>query len=413
MIKIALITIGDEICIGQIVNTNAAFLAWEMTKLGCDVWHHSTIKDGKEVLQKELDKLIPGSDVIIISGGLGPTHDDMTKPALAEYFDDILVFHEESFQTIKEIFSRRNLEISERNRQQAMLPESCTPLKNEVGTAPGMLFNIDGKYIFSLPGVPAELKHITNHSVIPFINKIIDDKKSDINIYKVIQTAGIAESNLADLIGSLDFLDGASLAFLPNYRGVRLRIGVNAIDKNEGNKKIEKIENHIYQKAGKYIISSSDENTVEKAAKLLIEQGKTVAVAESCTAGMLGVALTDVSGSSAYFIGGMQTYSNEAKINQLKVKKDTIIKFGAVSEQTALEMARNIRNIFNSDFGISITGIAGPTGGSKEKPVGTVWIGLSSKDRTYAKHFNFGKIRSINRERSVASAIYMLLKELM
>lgn len=413
MLKVSILTIGDEICIGQIVNTNSSWIAAECTKLGCSVNLHSTIPDKKEIMLTEMDRLLARSDVLIITGGLGPTHDDITKPTLLEYFDDELVLHEPTLGFLKEFFNRRGYKLTERNKQQAWLPSKCKPLHNEAGTAPGMKFEKNGKFIFSLPGVPAEMKYTMSNSVLPFLKKIIEENKPDVVLYKILQTSGIPESILADRIGDPEkFLAGGSLAFLPSYRGVRLRIGVDAENIETAREKVSAIENVIRNKAGDYIYGEDDENLSSALGKELKKRKMTLAVAESCTGGMIGAYLTDVPGSSEYFAGGFIVYSNEAKINRLGVRRKTILEHGAVAEKTALEMAMNVRKKFGTDFGISATGIAGPGGGTDEKPVGTVWIGLSGEGRTIAKKYVFGKQREMNRERSVATAFNMLLKEL-
>jgi nicotinamide-nucleotide amidase len=413
MIRISILTIGDEICIGQIVNTNASWIANECTKAGCQVTNHTSIRDVKESIFAQLDKLSPDSNVILITGGLGPTHDDITKPALCEYFNDELVLNNETYQYLEEFFNKRGWVLTERNKAQAMLPSKCKILPNRAGTAPGMQFEKDGKYFISLPGVPQEMKYIMQNSVLPFLQNMVSENKSEVVLYKNLMTAGIPESRLADLIGEPEeFLNGGSLAFLPSYRGVRLRIGVSAENFEAGSQKIDTIERIIGDRAGKFIYGTDDDTLASRIGEMLKIQAKTVSVAESCTGGLLGAAFTDISGSSDYFIGGTIVYSNEAKINVLGVDKKTIDEFGAVSKETALEMSSKVREKFNTDFGISTTGIAGPTGGTEDKPVGTVWIGLASKDKTDAQRFIFGNDRGMNRERAVGAALTMLWERL-
>jgi nicotinamide-nucleotide amidase len=413
MFDISIITIGDEICIGQIVNTNAAWIAGKITSIGANVKLHSTIGDNRDSLIDELNRLLPISDLVILTGGLGPTHDDITKNVLCEYFGDDLVLHNDTLKYLKKIFSLRGYHLTERNMEQAYLPSRCLVLKNEVGTAPGMLFEEKGKFVISLPGVPAEMKYIMNDSVIPFIKRKIAERNDNVVLYKNLQTTGIPESKLADMIGEpKEFLGDGSLAFLPSYRGVKLRIGVSGKNFETAREKLKKIEKVIFEKAGGNIFSADDESLVSKVGSLLSERNLTVAVAESCTGGLLGAEFTSISGSSVYFSGGVIAYSNEIKEKILNVSKDSLVQFGAVSEQVAFELARNVRDIFKTDVGIGITGIAGPTGGTEEKPVGTVFIGLAFGDNVKVKRFVFSTEREVNRERAVGTALTMLLNEL-
>lgn len=413
MYNISIITIGDEICIGQIVNTNASWIANKCTNLGANVIIHSTIKDSKEALISELDRLIPKSDLVIVTGGLGPTHDDITKNVLCEYFQDVFILHEETLQYLQRIFKLRGYTLTERNKEQALIPSKCNVLKNEVGTAPGMMFKKDNKYIISLPGVPSEMKYIMQDSVLPFVSNKIANLNDEIVLYRNLQTTGIPESKLADMIGQPDeFLKGGTLAFLPSYRGVKLRIGVSEKSFEIAKNKLDKIEKIIFKRVNGKIFSSDDESLVSKIASILTEKKMTVAVAESCTGGLLGAEFTSISGSSSFFKGGVIAYSNEIKERILNIKKESLLNYGAVSEQVANELAKNVKAIFKTDFGIGITGIAGPTGGSEEKPVGTVFIALAFKNKIIVKKYIFSTEREINRERAVGTALAMLLEEL-
>lgn len=413
MINAAILTIGDEICIGQVVNTNASWIASELSKLGYKVNLHSVIGDEESILIQELNRLLQLSDIIIITGGLGPTHDDITKPTLTKYFNDKLVLKEDLLIELNERFKKRGLVLTERNKEQALVPSKAKILRNEVGTAQGLWFDYDKKIIIALPGVPSEMKFIMKNSVLSTLQEKIISEKHSVLIYKNLNTTGIPESYLADLIGDTSlFLEGNSLAFLPSYKGVRLRIGVEGKNFEEAHKKIDGIVDYIMKRAGEYVFSFDDESLASVVGKMLIEMNKSLSVAESCTAGMLGAEITSVSGSSKYFLGGLQVYSNEAKIKLLKVSPNTISKYGAVSKQTALELAQNIRSLFNSDFGISITGVAGPTGGTTEKPVGTVFIGLADDKTSYANKYYFSQDRQINRERAVGTALSLLYKHI-
>jgi nicotinamide-nucleotide amidase len=414
MLRVSILTIGDEILIGQIVNTNAAWISQKCLETGATVVNHLVVGDTESEIFYAIDTLLKKSDLVLITGGLGPTADDLTKPVLAKYFNDRLVFNENVLDWIKEFYKKRGIsEVSERNRNLAFVPSKCKPLKNELGTAPGMLFEYEGKIIVSMPGVPKEMQFIMNNYVLPILKEKIATEHHNAHLYTVIQTCGIAESVLADkLVGVENILNGLNLAYLPSYKGVRLRIEAKNIPIDIAKKQIENVKSFIYSKIGDYIFGEGETSLSETVGKLLTERNKTVSVAESCTGGLLGGEFTRISGSSNYFLGGIIAYSNEIKIKILGVKQETIEHFGAVSRETALEMAENVRKLFNSTYGISITGIAGPTGGIATKPVGTVWIGLATPNQTIAKLHNFGGDRDINRERSVFAALSMLYFEL-
>ncbi len=413
MVKISIISIGDEITIGQVINSNSAWIAKECTKIGGYITNQSVVRDMKEDLISVLKQMSQKNDVIITTGGLGPTHDDITKETLLEFFDDELIFNEIIFNKINELFARSNRQITERNKSQAFIPSKSNALPNDLGTAPGLYFKLNAKHYFALPGVPAEMMSIMTNSVIPIILNLIEDSQEDIIIYRTIHTTGIFESFLADLLGNPEeFIGDGTLAFLPSYRGVRMRIGVTQPDYASAISELDRIEAEIFKRAGKYVISTDDKPLSQVAGKYLKDLGATVSVAESCTAGMLGAAITEVPGSSQYFVGGVISYSNEMKINILKVSNKTIEQFGAVSKETAIEMAENVRKIFNTDYGISITGIAGPDGGTDEKPVGTVWISIADRYSSEAFKYIFSIDRAVNRERSVGTALSLLMKKL-
>jgi len=413
MLKISILTIGDEICIGQIVNTNASWMAQQCSRLGCDVIVHSSIHDDKEFIKIELNRLLEISDVVLISGGLGPTSDDLTKPALCEFFDDVLVKNQDALDFITKMFSKRGIDMLERNVQQAYVPSKCKVILNHIGTAPGMLFEHKDKYIISMPGVPLEMKNMFEKFVYNFLFDLIELRKENVLAFKILQTIGIPESVLAEKIGNPDlFIQGGTLAFLPSYKGVKLRIGFSANDFKTANQLISEAENYIRQKVGKYIFATEEVTINQVIASLLIEKNKTIAVAESCTGGLLSANFTDIPGSSKYFFGGIVAYSNDIKTKLVNVDENIIKRFGAVSKETVESLALNVRKIFNSDFGIGITGIAGPSGGTKQKPVGTVWIALANKNSVYSNKFFLGDDRIIIRERAVTTAFNMLYKSL-
>lgn len=413
MIDVSILTIGDEICIGQIVNTNSAYIASKCTSLGLNVLLISSIPDNKDIMVNEIDRLSKLTDVIIMTGGLGPTEDDITKSVLCEYFNDELELHKPTLDFLEGWFARRGREMNELNKKQAYLPKKCKALRNVFGTAPGMLFEESNKVFISLPGVPKEMKFVMEEEVLPYLKEFIKTKKSDVILYKTINTAGIFESELALKIGAKEnFPEGCTFAFLPSYKGVRLRIGVNSEDFETAKEKIEKIESYLKDKISRYIVGTDTEDLVLSVSNKLRQNNKTVAVAESCTGGLLGANFTCYSGSSDIFSGGIIAYSNEVKIEILGVERTVIENFGAVSQETAVQMAKNVKERFNTNFGISITGIAGPTGGTPEKPVGTVWIGLADDNEVIARKYQFGEDREINRERSVGAALTLLFEKL-
>ncbi len=409
MYKISVLTIGDEICIGQIINTNASWISGQCTSAGAKVLLHSSIGDNLDMITSELGRLGDISDMVIITGGLGPTEDDITKSALCRFFSDHLELHEPTCNYLTESFKIRGRTFSDSNRSQAMLPSSCTALSNSVGTAPGMLFKREGRIFISLPGVPSEVKAIMNSHVVGIISKEIKKNKHKVVLYKTLLTSGMPESALAEKIGlSGQFPESATLAYLPSYSGVRLRIGVESGNADKAQLILYDMESKLRQRIGEYIYGEGSDSLENAVGRILVEQCKTIAVAESCTAGLLGKTITNSPGSSSYFRGGLIAYSNEIKIREVGVNQQTIIEHGAVSKDTAIELANNIRDKFDTDLGISITGIAGPGGGTAEKPVGTIWIGLSDKNGTQAKKYVFGKHRNMNRELAVTYALSWL-----
>ena len=407
------ISIGDEILIGQIINSNAAFISSRLYSIGIPVKRIVSIPDREEELLLELTDSVENFDVTIITGGLGPTHDDITKPVLTKYFEDELITDEEVLEHINDLFKKRNIKMPESNEEQATVPRNSKIIWNDIGTAPGLWFEKDEHIIVALPGVPFEMKTMIDKIVLPMLKEKFASKINYVLKSRSILTTGISESGLHELIGDVSkFIGESKLAFLPSPKGVRLRIDVDANDEDTAKKKIDEIEQTINNKAGKYIYGTDDDFLEKIVGDLLLKRNLTLATAESCTGGLLSSRITDVSGSSQYYAGGVCSYSNDVKINVLKVSKGTIEKFGAVSKESALEMANGIRSILKTDIGISITGIAGPSGGTDEKPVGLVWIGYSDKTKTYARKLMFGSIRERNKIRAAQMALQILRKEL-
>lgn len=409
-----IISIGDEILIGQISNTNSQFIAEKLYSIGIPVKSIITIGDKKEDLINELNDSRENFDVTVITGGLGPTHDDITKFILTEYFEDELVLDENILENVRTMFKNRGIKMPEVNKEQAMVPKKAMIIWNRNGTAPGVYFEKDEKHYISLPGVPFEMKPMLIDSVISMLREKYADKIDYVLKSKTFLTTGISESALYEIIGDLRKLTGEDkLAFLPSAAGVRLRVDVKATDEEHALAKLSAFENKLKDKIGEYIFGLNDDLLEEIVGKLLAEKNKTLSTAESCTGGLLASLITDISGSSKYFLGGVNAYSNESKVNILNVSNDLLVSKGAVSEETALQMAVNARKIFSSDYSLSITGIAGPEGGSEEKPVGLVYIGFASPEKQYTKQFLFGQRRDNNKLRSAKMALEILRRELL
>ncbi|HZV13146.1 MAG TPA: competence/damage-inducible protein A [Candidatus Kapabacteria bacterium] len=407
-----IISIGDELLIGQVVNTNASWLGEQLFSLGIPVTRVIVVGDDEDAIVRAFDEAMQRSPVVVVTGGLGPTHDDITKTIACKYFKTELIENEAVLKHVTEIFGRRGQPLTPSNRSQALVPRNCTVLHNELGTAPGMYFETNGKNMFILPGVPAEMKRIFTDEITPILEK---KRSGGVVLWRTLNTTGIAESLLYERMGSIDdILQGkARLAFLPSFRGVRLRITVESENKEAAQKIIEEVERRIREKAEQFIYSTGDESLEEVIGKILRERKLWLATAESCTGGLIANYITNVSGSSDYFSRGYVTYANEAKTELLDVPADVLSAHGAVSEEVAKAMALGARLHAKADVAISTTGIAGPLGGSEEKPIGLVWIGYSDADRTIAKKFIFGKDRLINKERFAAAAFDLLRKMLL
>jgi len=413
MLRVKLISIGDEILIGQIVNSNASVISSKLYSSGIPVEKVVTIGDAEEPLLKELVDSLNNFDITIITGGLGTTHDDLTKPVLVKFFNDELISDEKVLIHIKDFFAKRNVKMPDANFEQALVPRNSRIIWNANGTAPGIWIEKNDKVIIALPGVPHEMIVMMDNDVLKllydkFSGKINNNLKS-----KTILTTGIGESVLAEMIGDVGtFIGDCKLAFLPSPYGVRLRIDANGKSEKESYDKIYAIENKLKNKIGKYIYGENSDILEKIVGDLLKKKNLSLSVAESCTGGLISSRLTDKSGSSEYFKGGICTYSNYSKIYLLDVNILTIEKLGAVNEETAIEMALNVKAKFQSDIGISTTGIAGPTGGTPDKPVGLVWIGYSDNEKTFARKFLFGDNRNIVKIRASQMALEILRQKL-
>ena len=398
--KAALITIGNELLSGFTVDTNASWIGLELGKIGIEITVHRTIQDKKSEIMFELKEISKKASAVIVTGGLGPTHDDVTASAFYSFFDDTPVFDEEYWNDLTDRFSKINYKIPSVNRNQALKPEKGEVLQNKLGSARGLHFKKGACHYFALPGVPKEMKAMVKNSVIPILKEHVTNPL----ITRTIRTTGIPESALAEKINKKINLNNSqcSVAFLPKLTGVDIRLSCRDI------KKIQDLEEILTPVIEKYVYGYDDESLEEVVGNRLRGLGLTLATAESCTGGLLGHRITGVSGSSDYYLGGVVSYNNEAKLELLGVKKQTLEKFGAVSAETVGEMAQGVKSLFKSDLGISISGIAGPTGGTPEKPVGLIYIGLSSGKEVTVKKFNFFRDRDSNKRISSQVALNMI-----
>jgi nicotinamide-nucleotide amidase len=403
-----IITIGDEILIGQTINTNAAFIGEQLVKAQINVSKTSVVGDVEEDILKEFKLCLDLNDVVICTGGLGPTHDDITRTCVVKFFHTSLEKNIEVLEDIKSLFAKHGKELTKVNEEQALVPKIAKVIRNKIGTAPGFWIEKDHKIFVVLPGVPFEMEAMMHSEVIPWLIEKVGNQKIK-SVRSTLLTTGIAESILYERLGNLDeLLQDAKLAFLPSQFGVKIRVTVEDENIENARNRLFEIEQKIRSKVGRYIYSNSDEPLEKVVARLLNERGLTLSVAESCTGGHLADLLTNISGSSKYFERGVVSYSNASKVEILKVDEDTISKHGAVSLEVARQMAEGIKSISGTDLGLSITGIMGPTGGGTDKPVGLVYIGLCDEKVCTAKKFIFGDERIINKQRTVQAALEMI-----
>lgn len=409
-----IITIGDELLIGQVVNTNQAFIAEQLNSVGITTERMTTVGDNAEQILTAFRDAFARYDVVCVTGGLGPTHDDITKTVVNKFFDDELIMSDEVLSDIKALAQKRNISLIQSNLDQALVPKTCTVIPNKNGTAPGMMFERNKKYFFVMPGVPFEMKAMVEEWIVPFFRNRSDGL---IIKHRTLKTTGIGESMLAHEIGDVGNILGAdgtaTLAFLPNPSGTKLRITVKDYDSNTVDQRLNDIEQALRAKAEKYIYSSDEKELEDVIGIVLREKRLTLSIAESCTGGMIAHRITNVPGASEYFLRGFVTYSNTSKIEELGVPVQVIEQHGAVSKETAEAMAQGAREISKTDISISCTGIAGPTGGTPEKPVGLCYIGYSDKSTTFAMKFNFGDNRIRFKERASQAALELLRRKLL
>ncbi len=417
-----IITIGDELLIGQVVNTNQAYIAERLNSIGIDCERMRTVGDNAKVIIDAFTAAFNRVDVVCVTGGLGPTHDDITKKLVCEFFNTDLVMDNDVYEYIKALAQKRNITMIQSNIDQALVPKDSTVIPNLIGTAPGIMFErtrqTDGgqanKYFFAMPGVPYEMKGMIDGWVIPFLEK----KNIDSVVrHRTLKTTGIGESMLAQEIGDVVDVIGTdgttTLAFLPNPMGTKLRITVKDKILESAQSKLERAEKMLRSKIEKYIYSDDEKDLEDVIGDLLKKKKLTITTAESCTGGLIANRITNVSGSSEYFLGGFVVYGNQMKIQELGVPEKLIVNFGAVSKEVAESMASGARLTAKADISLSVTGIAGPTGGTLEKPIGLCWIGYSDSTTTFAIKFNFGDNRIRFKERASQAALEMLRRKLL
>ena len=409
--KASIITIGDELLIGQTVDTNSAWMGAELSKYGFDVYRITSVHDRREDILYVLKEATGESDVVLITGGLGPTSDDITKQTLCEFFDTHLVMNEDVLMMNELMMRQRNFPMNERNRRQAEVPESCRVLKNESGTAPGMWFEKDNTIYISMPGVPHEMKHLMDKMVLPELKKRFT---SQTIIHRNIMTYGTFESKLADIL--TDFESGlpknVKLAYLPASGIIKLRLTGTGTDNKALSDILDNQVDILYKTIPEFIYAEDEKSLEMVIGRLLKSKQNTLSTAESCTGGEIAHLITSVAGSSSYYKGSVIAYENSVKIQLLGVQASTIEKFGAVSEQTVREMAEGARKLFDTTYSVATSGVAGPDGGSGEKPVGTLWIAVASEKEVVCEKRVFGNDRTINITRFSLASLNLLRKQI-
>jgi len=409
--KAQIITIGDELLIGQTIDTNSAWIGAELSMAGFDVQRKVSVHDIRPDILNALTEVAGKSDVVIITGGLGPTSDDITKPALCEFFNTRLVMNYEVLAMVENMMRRRNFSMNENNRRQAEVPESCRVLTNAAGTAPGMWFEKERTIFISLPGVPAEMKYIMNQHVLPELKRMF---KSQFIIHRNIMTYGAPEAKLAEMLESFEagLPEFVRLAYLPSYGIIKLRLTGTGNDHVKIEESVEEQVTKLYSIIPELIYGENEESLEMVIGRLLRDKKKTLCTAESCTGGNIAHLITSVPGSSDYFKGSVVAYANSIKTELLGIDRKIIEKYGAVSEPVVIAMAEGARKLLKTDFAVATSGIAGPTGGTEEKPVGTLWTAVASESGTIAEKHTLGTDRLINITRFTTVALNMLRKQI-
>lgn len=409
-----LINIGDELLIGQVVNTNAAFIGQQMSAAGFELTDVITIGDDGQAIRDTVTSALAKTDVVIMTGGLGPTKDDITKNIICDIFQRELVMDEPTLKHVTEIFASRGMALTDTNRQQALVPQGCTVLSNPLGTAPGLWIEQDGKVLIALPGVPFEMEKLIKDEVMPRLEAHKKDQHAI--LHRVLQCTNISESGLSDLLENFEqqLPPELKLAYLPKPGIIRLRLTARGDNKESLKTLLDQHFNELKKLTAEYAFTDEDIEIEEVVGRLLTKSGKTLATAESCTGGYVAHLITSVPGSSRYFQGTLVSYSNDIKRDLLNVREDNLKRRGAVSEQVVSDMALNAMGLFDVDYTIATSGIAGPDGGTKEKPVGTVWIAVATPVRLTTREFRFGSRTGRKQiiERAARAALNMLRVEI-
>lgn len=412
IIRAEIITIGDEILYGQITDTNTQWISAELDKIGIKTVRKSSVGDTEEAILSILDEATSRADVVLITGGLGPTKDDITKKTICQYFGMELGINQEALEEVTRFFESRGRILTDINRQQAFLPVGCTYIPNKLGTAPGMWFDQNDTVFISMPGVPYEMKGMMSTTILPLLKLHFNTPTI---VHRIIRTVGIGESILSETIA--DWEDNLpshiKLAYLPSMANVKLRLTGFGDDATVLTEEINQQINKVLPIIQPFVYGYEQDELEQVISKLLSERGQTLATAESCTGGYVSHLITSVPGSSSYFVGGVVSYSNEVKSKQLGVLFETLNQFGAVSEQTIVEMAEGVRKTLSADYGIATSGIAGPDGGTPDKPVGTVWIAVASPQRTFTRKLQLGGFRQQIIHNATVALLNLLRKEIL
>lgn len=410
MTKASIITIGDELLIGQVIDTNSAWMAQELNKAGIPVIRRVAVGDAWDEIWNALDEESKHADIILITGGLGPTADDITKPLLCKYFNGKMIVDKGALDNVIHIFEHiLKRPMIERNIKQAEVPDTCTALLNKRGTAPGMVFKKEGKIFVSMPGVPHEMKGMMTDDVIPLLQK----EFSTLHIaHRTLLTAGVGESFLAELIKDFEEALPANikLAYLPNYGMVRLRLSSSGADKDSTDKEVDAQFQTLQSLVTEHLVTNEDEPMEKVVGKLLVAKNRTMCTAESCTGGYIAHLITAMPGSSKFYEGSVVSYSYSAKEDLLGVQKTTLETFGAVSEEVVIEMAKGALQNLKTDYTIAVSGIMGPDGGQPDKPVGTVWVAVGNTQKLSTHQFSFRFDRQRNTQLTAVNALNMLRK---
>ena len=408
-IKVEIITIGDEILIGQIVDTNSAWMATQLNQYGFEIHKITSVHDNAQQIKDAINYAFSQADVVLLTGGIGPTKDDITKHTLCEYFHTQLVYSQDVYDNILQLFKHRPHVMNPLTAAQAMVPKNCTVIQNEVGTAPITWFEQQGKILVSMPGVPYEMMHNMTTQIIPRLAKHFNTPNI---LHQTIITYGIPESQLAIMLTDWEnsLPQHIHLAYLPNNGLVKLRLSGVSDNKENIKKEIQQLFDQLTPLLGDAIIANEDITPQAYIGKLLKEKQQTISTAESCTGGNIAHLITSIPGSSAYYKGSIIAYANEIKVKHLGVDEDAITQHGAVSQEVVEQMAKGARERMNTHYAIATSGIAGPDGGSPDKPVGTTWIAVASPDKVVSKKFQFGKLREQNINRATQAALTLLIQ---